>query len=119
MINLQKICVIHTYLGNWPNWIRHFLLSCEANTSLHFLLVADHELPCAPPANVHLLRLSKAELSARIHQRLQIQNTLISAYKLCDFNVITSYSIHYTKLYETVAPILIYGKLRQESTERE
>ena len=85
---IPSICLVVCYFGPLPGWIRHYLLSCAFNPSIHFLIVTDQtDLPSLPP-NVRVEQLSSSAFSNRASAKTGIQVDLQHARKLCDFKPI-------------------------------
>lgn len=79
-----RILVILAWFGKWPDWIRPFLESCRANSTIDWLIVTDCGPPDDLPPNVRLLRTTFAEYRDDIRQKLGIAPQWSDPYKLCD-----------------------------------
>jgi len=55
---LKRILVVIPWFGQWPDWMRFFLASCRANSTIDWALIGD----CAPladlPPNVRHIQTS-------------------------------------------------------------
>lgn len=81
---MKKIVFIIPYFGVWPEWMRLFLVSCEFNPSVDWVLISDADLPITPPENVRLEKTTWESYKRLVSEKLSIDFNPASAYKLCD-----------------------------------
>ena len=78
-----KIVIIGTYWGKFPTIFPQWLLSCEYNTTIDFLIVTDNIYPKLPP-NVRFLKMTLQEFKELAESKLGMKIKLPTAYKVCD-----------------------------------
>ena len=81
---MKKIVFVIPYFGVWPEWMALFLVSCEFNPSIDWVLISDTDLPVAPPANVRFVKTTWGAYKRNVSEKLSIHFDPTSAYKLCD-----------------------------------
>lgn len=79
-----SIIIIIPYFGGWPFWMPFFLEGCRGNPDISWLLVGDGEPLEALPQNVEQRSTSFADYCRFVSERLNINFTPKSPYKLCD-----------------------------------
>lgn len=80
----SRIALINPYFGSFPVWFPAFLLSCEYNRDITWIIPTDCEIPSNHPANVHFVKSSLTELKALADETLNISVSLDRAYKVND-----------------------------------
>ncbi|GGC05551.1 hypothetical protein GCM10011325_35540 [Dyadobacter sediminis] len=80
----RPITLIIPFFGPVPAWQPFFLKSCYANNDVSFLIFADHICP-GIDRNVRVVQTNLEELRIRAMRKLQMNVSLESAYKICDF----------------------------------
>lgn len=81
----KKIGFVIPFFGDWPNFVKLFLQSCEMSKQAEFLLLSDKKPPYHLPANVHHIPLSSVEIKNRFEKSTKIKLEPIPGHKLCDF----------------------------------
>lgn len=81
---LPTIGVVIPYFGLWPKWMDFFLISCEANPTIDWFLLGDHQPSHELPPNVKFRSTSWADYKNHISQKLGISFSANNPYKLCD-----------------------------------
>ncbi|MEQ8925917.1 MAG: hypothetical protein RLO81_08900 [Fulvivirga sp.] len=81
----MKALIIIPYYGQWPSYMQLFLTSCAGLKVLDFVILTDNSPLPTLPENVSIKRISLAEISTLIHQKLGLKPALDRPYKLCDF----------------------------------
>lgn len=117
---MQSIIVICCYFGKLPAFFPAWLVSCENNPTIHFLLVTDQEV-AGLPENVEWKKSSLSHLKVRIKQILGFEPRLKSAYKLCDYKVLYGLLFQeYCKGYDFWGHCdmdMVFGNLRKYLTD--
>lgn len=83
---MSKIILIIPYFGEFNQYFWLFLLSCEHNASVDFLIITDNAIP-VHSSNVRVVKSSFEEFSNRIRSYYDFDITLDEPYKLCDYKV--------------------------------
>lgn len=81
---MKRILVIIPYFGKWPQWLGHYLRSCETNPTIDWLLISNCPPPKKYPANVRFQTMTMREYCGVISQRLDIPFICADSYKMCD-----------------------------------
>lgn len=85
-----KIAVIIPYFGRFPEWIDLFLYSCSLNYKISedifidWLIFTDNQLPKKIYLNTKFHQLSFEEYCKKVSNKLSINFTPSTPYKLCD-----------------------------------
>lgn len=82
---MKKIILFIPYFGPLPANFSLWAKSCGANADIDWVLMTDHESPCALPPNVHHIRTDLDSLRAQFSNRLGFSVTLDRPYKLVDY----------------------------------
>ena len=84
---MNKVCLVSVYMGNeFPDIIKAWAKSCEANPDFNFLLVSNiNQKDIKFPSNVKLLNITFADLRNRIQKLFEFPISLNKPYKICDF----------------------------------
>jgi hypothetical protein len=84
--NQPRICLILSFLGQWPPYSDLYLHSIRHNPDVNWLFVCDQPPPDAElPTNVRTLLTTKAELAQRIADTVGTPVNFTVPHKLCDF----------------------------------
>jgi len=99
----------------------YFLTSCEANSTIDWMIYTDQIYQGHIPKNVRFVQITFENYKALVSERLDIKFTPSNAYKLCDIKPALGY-IHYDMVsdydYWGFSDIdLIYGDLRAYFTD--
>lgn len=81
---IPSIGIVIPYFGKWPNWMDFFLVSCEANPTIDWFLLGDHQPAAALPPNVSFRAISWQDYKDHVSQKLGIHFSAENPYKLCD-----------------------------------
>ncbi len=84
MNNLASIAFIVPWYGPWPAWMPAFLLTCEQNPDITWIIPTE-SVPPPGPNNVLFVNMPLVELSARAKKALGFDVHIATAYKLCDY----------------------------------
>lgn len=79
-----KVAQIIPYFGKWPEWIELYMYSCGKNPMVDFIFYTDCPLPKRRYANTIFHICSFEDYKSLVGQRLGIDYTIKSAYKLTD-----------------------------------
>lgn len=71
------------YFGKLPNWFDLWLISCENNPTIDFLVVTDQILNFTPN-NVNVKNMTLQEMKSITDKKLGFDSALTKAYKCCD-----------------------------------
>ena len=82
---MKKIRVITCYFGKLPDWMPLWLLSCERNPKIDFLVVTDQNYCDRVPRNVEFLNINFEQLKDRFQKNVDVKISLNRSYKLCDY----------------------------------
>lgn len=100
-INKYRICLIGIYIGELPDMITMWLMSCRYNPTIDFLVITDRKVKYQLPENVKNLVLSFEEIKQRIQKNFDFDIVLTRPYKLCDYRVCYGEVFHeYLKGYD-------------------
>ena len=85
-MNKNKIAIIITWYGKWPDYLHLFLKGLEHNKDIiDVILVTDNELNTLNLQNLKILNLSFDQLKLRIESVFNYTPSFNNPYKLCDF----------------------------------
>lgn len=120
-MSAYSLVKIIPWFGKWPEWFELFLESCRFNTDINWLIYTDAAPPHNPPENVYFKQLSFEQYSNLVSQKLNINFTPSSPYKLCDLKPALGY-IHADEIskYDFYAfgdIDVIYGEIRHFITD--
>jgi hypothetical protein len=85
LTNSCKITIIILYGHSWPGWFNYFLLSCETNKTINWLIFSENKGPAIIPENVRFIYISAEDLSLRIKEKLDINPVINHPFKFSDF----------------------------------
>lgn len=115
-----SIILFVPYFGKWPAWFDFFLLSCSKNADINWLFFTDCETPTNHPSNVSFVSMTFAEYTALVSQKLGIEFSPESAYKICDvrpaFGHIHEEAAKGYDFWGVTDIDLVYGNLRKYFT---
>jgi len=80
----MKIALINPYFGKWPIWFPMYLISCQHNPSIDWIIPTDCEIPPVKLPNVHFINDSLTSLCKRVSEYLNLNISYKRPYKLCD-----------------------------------
>jgi hypothetical protein len=80
----HKIALIMPYFGKYPEWIDLYFYSCEQNKTIDFYFFTDCEVPENHADNLIFQKISFADYCKMVSEKLQIDFSPESPYKLCD-----------------------------------
>ena len=80
-----RIGLVTVFVGDLPDYVGPFLLSCGVNPLFDVHVVSDREPPLAPPPNVHWHRETLGRFNERAREALDLPVNVEKPYKLCDF----------------------------------
>ncbi len=80
-----KIAVIIVFFGEWPEWIRYFLVSVCKNNLIEYLIFSDIQLKGYVPNNVKQRRFSPGDFCSLVKEKLGITLLMDNTYKVCDY----------------------------------
>lgn len=116
-----SIIFLIPYFGKWPFWMPFFLESCRQNPDINWHFFTDCGTPDNVPANTRFQALSFTEYCRQVSDRLDIDFSPTSAYKLCDLKpalgLVHQESIHGYDFWGFSDIDLIYGQLRDYFTD--
>jgi len=117
----SSICFVIPYFGKWPDWMSYFLLGCQYNPSINWVLYSDCGSIKDLPKNVQIVEISYADYCQKVSDALNIKFEPTNPYKLCDIKPCLGF-IHKDKLhaYDFWAfgdLDVMYGDLRSYFTE--
>lgn len=115
-----SIVLLIPYFGKWPAWFEFFLISCQFNTSIQWIIYTDCPIPENSPDNVKYKQISFKDYKIMVSDKLGINFNPDNPYKLCDLKPALGF-IHEDdiKSYDFwgFSDIdLVYGDLRQYYT---
>jgi hypothetical protein len=79
-----SIVLVIPYFGKWPEWIDIFFDSCTRNTTIDFIFYTDCEIKSGFSKNLKFISTSFLDYCDFVSNKLNIQFTPPSAYKICD-----------------------------------
>lgn len=82
---LAKVCFVLPYFGQFPPWFPGFLLSCEHNPNIDWLILTDIEpFPHTYPENVIFEQLTFQEIQDQLNRLIDVPINFAKPHKLCD-----------------------------------
>lgn len=82
---MKKICYVIPYFGNLPNSFELWLLSCECNKSIDWLLITDDTTNYEFPSNVTVKYMTFEEIVNRIKKFYDFEIVIDRPWKLCEY----------------------------------
>jgi hypothetical protein len=83
----QKIALIIPYFGKYPEWIDLYFYSCQQNKTIDFYFFTDSKIPEKHADNLYFQQISFTDYCKTASEKLGIDFSPKSAYKLCDLKV--------------------------------
>jgi hypothetical protein len=80
----ESILLIVVYFGRWPIWFPAFLITCERNASINWLIFSDCEAPPSAPLNVQFVKSTLDEIRGLAEEKIKIKVSIPNNRKLCD-----------------------------------
>ena len=96
-----KIAIIACYFGRLPEYTQAFLLSCENNANIDWIIFSDCDASTIHiPNNVRIIHIELSAIKKKIEDVVGFQISLEKAYKLCDYkpvygNLFSDYLVGY------------------------
>lgn len=116
---MQRIVVIHMWLGKFPNYFKFWLQSCKNNNTIDFLICTDQDL--VSEKNIFVYKTDLEDLRKRATDAIGFEVCLPSARKLCDFKGLYGLMMaEYVKNYDFWGFCdcdLIFGNIRNFFTD--
>lgn len=81
---MKSIIILVDYFGAWPGWFPVFLASCRFNSTIHWLIRTDCEIPSAVPENVRFISTRFPDYVEHVGHSLNVDFRPSGAYKICD-----------------------------------
>lgn len=82
---MKKCVFILPYFGKFNNYFGLFLKSCGKNTEYNWLILTDDKEKYNYPSNVKVIYSTFDEIKERFKNKIGLEISLPSPYKLCDF----------------------------------
>lgn len=82
---MRKCVFILPYFGKFNNYFNLFLKSCEKNVEYNWLILTDDKTQYNYPENVQVIYTTFDEVKKKFKDRIGMNVSLPSPYKLCDF----------------------------------
>lgn len=82
---MKSIAYVIPYFGVLPKGFQLWLLSCETNSTIHWLLFTDDNTPYNYPENVKVTYCTFTEFKNKLQSNWDFQIVLDRPYKICDF----------------------------------
>jgi len=80
-----RVAFVVPYVGTWPHYAELFFESCRYNPSVDVIVVTPQPPSGSLPANVHVVRMTAAEIIRRLEGVVGLQLGRFRWHKLCDF----------------------------------
>lgn len=84
---MKKIIYIVPYFGHFPDFFKMWLLSCQYNPTIDWMILTDDKTEFDYPPNVHVYYMSFEELKKHIQSKYDFPIGLSTPYRLCDYKV--------------------------------
>ena len=81
----MSICFVICYFGELPVWFNAFMLSCEKNEAINWLIFTDGAIPECYPDNLTFQYLDLKQFNTLAAEATQKDIKVQMPYKLCDF----------------------------------
>lgn len=81
----NRIAILICYIGKLPWYTKYFLFTCGHNLDVDFYLICDEQNKYRLPANVKIINKTLDEICNTAEEKIGMDITLKSPYKLCDF----------------------------------
>ena len=83
-MNHYKIALIQVWLGDFPNYFKYHLKTCENQSYIDFFIFTDHNIDFELPFNVKVFNITKAEIEDKISILVNSPIKLLNNKKTCD-----------------------------------
>src|SRR6187399_45163 len=80
-----RICLVVCFWGDLLGWMPLYLMSCQYNPTVDFLILTDNFRFPATPANVRVEMLDATAFNQIATAKLGMPIKISNPYKLCDF----------------------------------
>lgn len=118
---MKTICFVVCYFGKWPRWFNYYLKSCEANSTINWILYTDCPLPKYQPDNVQFITGDLESLKQKAIATLGCSVVLDKPYNACDlkpvYGVLFKEELKNYDFWGYTDIDLIYGNLRYFLTD--
>ena len=84
---MKKIAYVVPYFGKLPKGFKLWLIGCEKNPSIDWIIFTDDKTNYQYPSNVKVVYTSFEKMKKRIQSIYDFKISLERPYKLCDFKV--------------------------------
>jgi len=81
----NRIAILICYIGDLPWYTKYFLFTCGHNLDVDFYLICDEQNKYTLPPNVKIINKTLDEICNTAKEKIGMDITLKSPYKLCDF----------------------------------
>lgn len=82
---MSKVCLITFFSGDFPNYFRFFVASCQKNPGFDFVVFNDRIAGDRREGNVWLRKFSLGDFERRVAEKTGIRARVKRGYKLADF----------------------------------
>jgi hypothetical protein len=111
----NKIAIISIYFGKLPEWFPLFLLSCNQNPEIDFIIFCDANINFKQSHNIRLVHFTINDFNALASNSLRLNIAVQTPYKLCDFkpafgNIFADYLTGYS-FWGYCDSDMIFGKI--------
>ena len=83
-MNNYKIALIQVWLGEFPEYFKYHLKTCENQSYIDFLIFTDHTSDFELPSNVKIFNTTKTQIETKISKLVDYSITLHNNKKTCD-----------------------------------
>ena len=83
-MNHYKIALIQVWLGDFPNYFKYHLKTCENQSYIDFFIFTDYNIDFVLPFNVKVFNITKAEIEDKISTLVNSPIKLLNNKKTCD-----------------------------------
>ena len=83
-MNHYKIALIQVWLGDFPNYFKYHLKTCENQSYIDFFIFTDHNIDFKLPFNVKVFNITKTEIEDKISVLVNSPIKLLNNKKTCD-----------------------------------
>lgn len=117
----NSICFLIPYFGQWPEWMTYFILGCERNPTIDWVLFTDCGKLENCPENVKIIETSFSDYCQLVSQKLDVDFSPVNPYKLCDIKPCLGFihenEIKYYDFWAFGDIDVMYGDLRAYFTD--
>ena len=112
----KKCILILPYFGNFKNYFNMFLMSCDMNDKINWLIISDQQCP-TNYKNIKWINMEFSEFKHLVQSKFDFSISLDTPYKLCDYKPSYGYVLEdYIKGYDYWGYCdcdLIFGNLNE------